>query len=161
MRSIISAVAILWAAALFAGPASADPADTVKAVGKDASWLYVQTADGLQFDGESMTLTGVDPTILMFTDRPYRVAESLPLATLVDAWTKGGNGSFRSDPPNAGLTTLVDGKFEVATVELTEPRLDGTSLTYGVRVLEGTAPKSAGRTSLFIDAGCNPWDGVC
>jgi hypothetical protein len=134
--------------------AAADPAETRNAVGNDASWLFIQTADALRFDGKAITLTGIDPAVVMFTDRPHRAAESIALATFVEAWSSGGDKTFRADPPNAGLTTLVDGKFQLATVELTEPRLDGTTLTYGVRVLEGTLPQAGGETSLFID-GCN------
>ena len=64
----------------------------------------------------------------------------------------GGKGSFKSDPPNAGLTSIVDGKLQTATVELTKPYLNGATLTYAVRVLGGTPPASDGTSSLFIDS---------
>jgi hypothetical protein len=79
----------------------------------------------------------------------------MPVAAFVGAWTTGGAKSFRADPPNAGLTTFVDGKFKLATVELSTPRLDGTTVTYAVRILSGTVPPAGGETSLFIDGGCN------
>jgi len=60
-----------------------------------------------------------------------------------------------ADPPNAGLTSIVDGKLQIATVELKQPHLDGTTLTFQARVVEGTPPASGGATSVFIDGGCN------
>ena len=149
------ASAALLGAALLAGPALAEPADTAKAAGKDASWLFIQTAQNSQFDGKTLTLRNITPSMVMFTDRPARMAQSIPIAAFLKGWDKGSKNSFKSDPPNAGLTSLVDGKLQTATVELTQPRLDGTTLTFQARVLEGTLPASGGATSVFIDGGCN------
>jgi hypothetical protein len=148
------AVALLGTA-LLAGPALADPAATAKAAGKEASWLFIQTAQSAQFDGKTLTLKNVSPSVVMFTDRPARAAEAIPTAAFLASWDKGGAKSFQSDPPNAGLTMLVDGKLQTATVELKQPRLEGTTLTYQARVLKGTLPPTAGTSSLFIDSGCN------
>jgi len=48
----------------------------------------------------------------------------------------------------------VDGKLQTATVELKQPSLNGTTLTFQARVLEGTPPTSGGTTSVFIDMSC-------
>jgi hypothetical protein len=147
------AVAALLGILLLANPACADPTETAKAAGKDASWLFILTAQKVQFDGKTLTLSGVSPSVVMFTDRPKRAAEAFPTATFLKSWDAGGKGSFQSDPPNAGLTSIVDGKLQTATVELTKPHHDGTTLTYQVRVLEGTPPALGATTSMFID-GC-------
>ena len=154
------AAAALLGLALLTGPALADPIETIKAAGKGASWLFIQTAANVQFDGKTLTLQNINPSMVMFTDRPARMAQSIPTATFLKSWDQGGKGSFKSDPPNAGLTTLVDGKLQSSTVELTQPRLDGTTLTYQARITEGTLPPQAGTISLFIDGGCHnsPWD---
>jgi hypothetical protein len=146
------AAASLLGIALLAGPALADPVATAKAAGKEASWLFIQTAQSAQFDGKTLTLKNVSPSVVMFTDRPARATEAIPTATFLTNWDKGGTQSFQSKPPNAGLTSVVDGKLQTATVELTKPHLDGTTLTYQVRVLEGTVPTSAGASSVFIDS---------
>jgi len=143
--------AALLAIALLSSPALADPAETAKAAGKDASWLFIQTAQKVRFDGKTLTLSGVDPSVVMFTDRPKRTAETIPIATFIKDWGTKGKNSFVADPPNAGLTTIVDGKLQTATVELKQPSLDGTTLTFQARVLEGTPPASGGTTSVFID----------
>ena len=139
---------------LLASPAMADPAETTKAAGKDASWLVIQTASEVQFDGKTITLKNVSPSVVMFTDRPARMAEAIPTASFVASWDKGGAKSFKSDPPNAALTSIVDGKLQSATVELNDPVLDGTSLTFKVRVIEGAVPAAGKTVSLFIDRIC-------
>jgi hypothetical protein len=144
-----------------AGGAYAEPAATIAAHGSDATWLFIQTADSMTFEGAILKLAGVSPSVVMFTDRPHRNAEAVSVQAFVDAWAKGGDESFRADPPNAGVTTLVDGKFRVATVELSDPRLDGSTLTFAVKPLEGTVPNAGGQTSVFIDGGCSPWDPRC
>ena len=81
------------------------------------------------------------------------MAASIATVKYLKQWDRGGKGSFKTEPPNAGLTSLVDGKLHTASVELKEPRLKGTTLTYQVKVLEGQLPKAAGPSSLFIDGG--------
>ena len=152
--------AALLGAALFAGSAFAEPAETSKAAGTDANWLFIQTAPAIKFDGKTLTLQNINPSVVMFSDRPARVAEAISTATFVAGWDKGAKKSFKSDPPNAGLTSVVDGKLQTATVELKQPHLDGTTLTYQARVVEGKLPQTGGTSSLFIDAGCNNY-GSC
>ena len=143
--------AALLGVALLTAPALADPAETTKAAGKDASWLFIQTAQQVQFDGKTLALKNVSPSMVMFTDRPARMADSIPTAAFVQHWGRGGNNSFQAKPPNAGLTSVVDGKLQTATVELSQPHLDGTTLTYQARVLKGAPPPTGAETSIFFD----------
>ena len=86
-------------------------------------------------------------------------------AAVAEAERKLGNENRRvhylSVPPNAALSVVVDGKENTSVVELTNPRLDGTSLTYDVRLLEGTPPAAGSNSALFIDWWYGPWGGVC
>jgi hypothetical protein len=154
MTFVKFAAAAVLGTVLLSGPVLADPAVTAKAAGKEASWLFIQTAESAQFDGKTLTLKNVSPSVVMFTDRPARAAEAIPTATFLASWNHDGKGNFKSDPPNAGLTMLVDGKLQTATVELKQPRLEGTTLTYQARVLKGTLPPSGATSSLFIDQCC-------
>lgn len=115
-----------------------------------ANWLFVQTADAIASDGKTLTLKGVAPQTLMFTDRPERMTGDAPTDRFVAYWT-GGKSDFEKDPPNATVSMSVDGKLQLAVVELMNPKLEGDSLTYDIKMLEGDLPKSAGATSLFID----------
>ncbi|MGO4123843.1 hypothetical protein AB4Z01_05555 [Inquilinus sp. YAF38] len=162
MTNLKICAAALLCAALLSSPARADATETAKAAGKDASWLFIQTAQKVQFDGTTLTLSGVNPSVVMFTDRPARTAEAIPTATFVKDWGIKGKDSFVADPPNAGLTSIVDGKLQIATVELKQPYLDGTTLTFQARIIEGAVPASGGTTSVFIDGGqCGPLDPRC
>jgi hypothetical protein len=152
MTFVKFAGAAILGTVLLSGAVLADPAATAKAAGKEVSWLFIQTAQSAQFDGKTLTLKNISPSVVMFTDRPARAAEAIPTVTFLTYWGKGGTQSFQSKPPNAGLTSVVDGKLQTATVELTKPHLDGTTLTYQVRVLEGTVPTSGGASSVFIDS---------
>src|SRR5690348_5272895 len=69
---------------------------------KQADFLFVQTAKGLAFDksASKLTLEGVSPVTLFFSDRPERIAGNMKTAAFVPFWSKGKD-SFLSDPPNA------------------------------------------------------------
>jgi hypothetical protein len=148
--------------ALLSGSLHADPHKTVKAADREkTSWLSIQTSRGATFDGKTLVLTNVDPAVVMFSDRPTRIAESVPLADFLRAWDSKKSGGFEADPPNAGITFIADGNMSTASVELKQPHLTGTTLTYQVRVLQGKLPPNLGTSSLFVDGGCNPWDPRC
>ena len=147
-RTILSATS----ATLLAGVAVADPAVTSKAAGDHAAWVLMQTATDASFDGQRLTLKKVSPRTLMFTERPQRIAEDVPTANVVQLWS--ADGTFNKQPPNAGVTAVVDGKLTSAVVELKDPKLADGSLSYGVRVIEGTLPASSSTVSVFIDQFC-------
>ena len=115
--------------------------------------MFVQTAEGIESDGQSLTLRGITPSTLYFSDRPKRVVGHMSTADFVDLWGIGDN-SFETDPPNAVLAFLEPGADvpNDAVVVLKDPNLDGNGdLVYSIGVLEGTVPKRAGPVSLFID----------
>jgi len=117
--------------------------------------LLVQNASSVTIDADKHTLTlkGVGPTTLYFSDRPVRLAghfrtkeDYLPL------WTQGKD-SFFKDPPNATLSVFENGQMELTdvVVKLQHPRLAGNDLTYDITVIEGKLPVAGGPTALFID----------
>lgn len=64
-----------------------------------------------------------------------------------------GDDSFNADPPNATLSVIGgEQEAEDLVVTLSNPRFDGQDLTYDVRTLEGTLPKTGSAAALFIDA---------
>jgi hypothetical protein len=115
--------------------------------------MFVQTAQGIDSDAGTLTLRGVTPSTLYFSDRPQRVVGHMSTADFVDLWAVGEN-SFESDPPNAVLSFLEPGGDvpEDVVVVLTKPNLDGAGdLAYSIEVLEGTVPAHSGPVTLFID----------
>lgn len=118
----------------------------------DADFLFVQTADAMAFAaGENrLTLRGVSPVTLFFSDRPERVAGNMATERFVPFWSEGAD-SFLSDPPNADVSVLEKGKLLQAVVVLQDPVLEGDSLHYTVRIIGGDMPVLGENVSLFID----------
>jgi hypothetical protein len=114
--------------------------------------MFVQTAQGISSDGGTLTLQGVTPSTLYFSDRPQRVVGQMATSDFVDLWGEGEN-SFASDPPNAVLSFLEPGDAvpEDAVVVIREPQLEDGQLSYTIEVLEGAVPATAGPVSLFVD----------
>ena len=115
--------------------------------------MFVQTAEGIDSDGQTLTLRGITPSTLYFSDRPKRVVGHMATADFVDLWAIGDN-SFETDPPNAVLAFLKpDAEApEDAVVVLKQPNLDDAGdLSYSIEVLEGTVPTHTGPVTLFID----------
>ena len=114
--------------------------------------MFVQTAQGITSDGTTLTLTGVTPSTLYFSDRPKRIVGHMSTADFVDLWAEGGN-SFEEDPPNAVLAFLEPGDQapEDAVVVIQQPRLENGQLSYSIETLEGTVPAHTGPVTLFID----------
>jgi hypothetical protein len=111
--------------------------------------LFVQNATSGSFDGKTLTLKSVGPT-LYFSDRPERITGQLRTSEFVGHWTKGAD-SFASNPPNATLSVFGAKEVNSSVVVLTNPKLDGNTLSYTVKILEGKPPASFKESSLFID----------
>jgi hypothetical protein len=115
--------------------------------------MFVQTAQSIESTGDTLTLRGITPSTLYFSDRPQRVVGHMATTDFVDLWAIGDN-SFEADPPNAVLAFLEPGADvpDDAVIVLKEPNLDGGGeLSYSIEVLDGTVPKYAGPVTLFID----------
>jgi hypothetical protein len=114
--------------------------------------LFVQSAHGMTTNNGSVTFHGLAHATLFFADRPQRVVGHLSTRKFVDQWGEGED-SFAEDPPNAVVSFLEDGDMipEEVTMTISDPTLDGDSLTYKVDILEGSLPASTGPCSLFID----------
>jgi hypothetical protein len=111
--------------------------------------LFVQNAASGNFDGKTLTLKGVGPT-LFFSDRPERIAGQVRTSDFVGHWTKGAD-NFAANPPNATLSVFGAKEVGSSVVVLTNPKLDRNTLSYTVKVLEGKPPASFKEASLFID----------
>jgi hypothetical protein len=145
---------------------------------ENISILFVQVADGGTFIAKTndptlfeLTLSGVAPQTVWFSDRPERRSGMVETANFaVDPVFDP------SDPPNAAIVTNSD----TLIVELSNPRFDATAetVTYDAKPVasyagEGLADHAAlqtdtkltetlGATSLFIDElSCQPEGTAC
>jgi hypothetical protein len=114
--------------------------------------LFAQVAREMTSDGDRVTLHGMSPATLYFSDRPQRVVGHLTTRQFVDEWGEGEN-SFAEDPPNAVISFVEAGDEtpEDAIVILKDPVLQSDTLTYTVELLEGSLPAKGELCSVFID----------
>jgi hypothetical protein len=144
----MTAAALMAAAAPIKSALAQAPADGAK----QADFLFVQTAKGMTFDKATMKLTlqGVSPITVFFSDRPERIAGNMRTAAFVPFWSKGKD-SFLSDAPNADISILEGDKLRQIVAVLESPVLKGDTLTYTVKILQGDMPAKGADVSVFID----------
>jgi len=87
-----------------------------------------------------LTLTDVSPVTLFFSDRPNRITGNMLTESFVPFWSTGTD-SFLSDPPNADITILEGNVLRQVVVVLQDPVVEGTTLSYTVRILDGDMPE--------------------
>jgi hypothetical protein len=126
--------------------------DDIEKTLEDIEALFAQTAREMTSEGDKLTLHGLSPATLYFSDRPQRVVGHLTTKKFVEEWGLGEN-SFAADPPNAVISFVEKGDEtpEDAIVILKDPQIDGDKLTYTVDMLEGALPPKGELVSVFID----------
>ncbi|MCA9949711.1 MAG: hypothetical protein KDE48_08705 [Anaerolineales bacterium] len=112
--------------------------------------LFAQSAAGMSYKNGRLTLNGIAPTTLMFSDRPQRVTGHVPTEEFLDSWGDGDN-NFADDPPNAVLSIFSEDEVNDVVIVLQDPALDAGNLSYQVKILDGEMPSSGEASSLFID----------
>jgi len=70
-----------------------------------ADFLFVQYAESATLSEGVLTLKGVVPDTLYFSDRPHRIVGRVTTGKFVKSWDKG-EGSFSEIPPNAVLAVM-------------------------------------------------------
>jgi len=140
----------LLGAAVKATPSSAT--DQAQDNIEEVQLLFVQTSKDVVLEKGKMTLKGISPMTIFFSDRPKRIAGHMATEDFVADWKEGkGKNSFVDNPPNATLS--IFGKDEIVdiVIELKNPRLNGNDFIYDIGVLEEGHPITSGPCSLFID----------
>ena len=143
-RNFMTAAALMAAAAPLRS-SFAQAGDQIEA-------LFVQSAKGMSYDKGSgkLTLQGVSPATIVFSDRPKRLAGHMATQEFVPFWSEGQD-SFVKDPPNATVSIFGEQALSEVVVTLRNPVLKGDALTYDVKVLQGEMPAKGGLVSVFID----------
>jgi hypothetical protein len=150
-RDLIAAAALLAPLALTLKTAqSAEHEPKEGEAHAKPQFLFVQSAEGVTYADGRLTLKGISPVTILFSDRPERLAGHMATASFIPFWGEGAD-SFKSDPPNGTLSVVEGEAMDNVVMTLSNPQLAGRDLSYAVQVLEGTPPASAGAASLFID----------
>jgi hypothetical protein len=97
------------------------------------SWLFVLDATSATADGDRLTLVGVDPISVAFTDRPRRLVARVQTSGLSRTWDDAG---FAEDPPNAAVSWFDDDGEHSVVVVLSDPQPAADDLSFAYRVIE-------------------------
>jgi len=109
----------------------------------DIELLFIQSSTSGTFeqrDGQKiLTLVGISPATVYFSDRPYRITGFEDTESFVGLWSNNDADSFASDPPNAALEMhdSNDEQSEIFIIELTNPIYDpkAETLQYTIEIL--------------------------
>jgi hypothetical protein len=148
-RNFITATALLGSAVALEPALAQAP----KKGAKQADFLFVQNAKSMSYDKAQgkLTLQGVSPVTVFFTDRPERIAGNMATSAFVPFWSDGKD-SFSKDAPNANLSIMEPNRMVAdIVVVLKNPALQGEDLSYDVSILQGEMPATGGPVALFID----------
>jgi hypothetical protein len=167
MRSSIQSQCVIAAGIVLLGVAAAQAQDSTRkqhvplektigeaqAASAPVPSLAVLNAAGAKLEGGKLVLTGVSANTIVFADRPVRAAGHEMTKQFIMQWDEGKD-NFAVDPPNATVSVLgnTPGDVADAVVVLKSPKLDGTTLTFDVSVLEGSLTGTSGPVAVFIDA---------
>ena len=115
-------------------------------------YLFVQTSKGHAFDQATSTLSLIDvsPVTLFFSDRPERIAGNMKTSAFVPFWSHGKD-SFAKNPPNADVSIIEGDAMRQVVAVLQDPALEGSTLRYKVKILQGDMPAKGADVSVFID----------
>ena len=113
-------------------------------------FLFVQYAESVTLSEGVLTLKGVMPDTLYFSDRPHRIVGRVTSEKFVKSWDEG-EGSFSEIPPNAVLAVMAKPVPLDLVAVLKSPVLEGDTLTYQVEVLDGPDSGVGEASALFID----------
>lgn len=160
-------IAAACAFLLLAGCGGDDDGGDVEAPA-ETGYLTVLQASGGSIEGDGsaleLTLRDVAPEVTAFSERPERVAGTVPTDDYVGTWAN----EYEGDPPNAALSVNADGEATTLAVELDPPQRSGDDLTFRARQIEdpGDAldspavvggdeglPSRFDAASLFVDDG--------
>lgn len=147
-RTFVSSATLLASVTAISPVVAQDAAQPAK----PPDFLFVQTANSMSFDKGSskLTLHGVSPVTVFFSDRPERIAGNMKTAAFVPFWSQGKD-SFLSDPPNADISILEGKELRQVIAVLKAPELKGGDLSYTVQILQGDMPAKGAEVSVFID----------
>lgn len=113
-------------------------------------YLLVQNSEDVELTPSTLTLIGVSPTTIYFSDRPKRIVGHVYTEDVIKIWSEGKD-NLAEDPPNATLSIFGENEIADLVLELKNPKMEGDKFTYDIKLLDGDIPDFSGRASLFID----------
>ena len=113
-------------------------------------YLMVQNSEDVKVTSNTLTLIGISPTTIFFSDRPKRIVGHVYTEDVITIWNEGKD-NLAEDPPNATLSIFGENEIIDLVIELKNPKMEDDNFTYDIVLLDGEIPDFGGRASLFID----------
>jgi len=120
---------------------------------KNPRYLFTLASNSGTFEGGILTLKGI-PLVVYFSDRPVRVAGHITLEKFAGMWDEGVD-SLKEDPPNAELAIYDKKGDKHAILIISRPEVKGDTISFKVRLIGESIPKSLGHSTLFVDSFVN------
>jgi len=130
-------------------------ADNVIDDSKNPQYLFTLASKSGTFEGDTLTLKGV-PLVVYFSDRPVRVSGHITLEKFLWLWDKGVD-NFKNNPPNAELAIYEESGDKHAVLIISKPEINGGAVSFKVKLIGESIPKSFGHSTLFIDFWGTGW----
>ena len=119
-----------------------------------AGLTLIQVARGMTYDGRTLSLVDLAPTLPYVTGSPLTCLGHISTGAFLDLWGSGPGRSTDS-PSRPSVLSLADPAISPVSDSLLlvdRPRIHGTGLCYTVTVLSGTVPASSGSCVLYVNA---------
>jgi hypothetical protein len=172
LRASMAAVSAVISTALIAGSGFAQ---------KKESYLFVQGADEgvikampARPEAYQITMTGIGPETIFFTDQPERKAGMIDQQAFMKVFARQAaknvepNAALVWNAPGRGalIVKLVKSSYNSQDNTLSYeavvlPTAEGGLVAFNSRKASGPLPERVGKVTLFIDdfdLGCDPWD---
>lgn len=121
-------------------------------------YVFVQQAQTAKTEGDVLILSGLTPSTYYFSDRPVRSAGHMRHTEFAALWDDDSEDGFRSDPPNAAITTPDQMDDEPIVLELLTANYSGTEMSFRFKMISGNLPETSVDVAVFIDT--NIWSEV-
>jgi hypothetical protein len=119
-----------------------------------AEVTFIQVARAMSFDGTSLVLTDLSPTVSYVAASAPTVLGHISTGAFLDLWSSSQEPAVLASSRPAVLSLADPDRSPLgdAVVRLTRPRIHDTGLTYDVTLVEGTLPSSSGSCVLYVNA---------
>ena len=135
-------------------PPGATGVDRGRSAPGGAGLTFIQVARGMTYDGRTLALVELAPTMPYVTGSPLTCLGHISTGAFLDLWTSDPGPSV-DNPSRPSVLSLADpavSPLSDSLLLLARPRIHGTGLCYSVTVLSGTLPASSGSCVLYVNA---------
>ena len=117
----------------------------------ESKYQFVINFDTGSFDGKKLQLNGNGTSnVIYFSDSPQIKAGHMSVQKFTSLWNEEIK-SFKSDPPGAKLSLVIEGKDSNSMMTLSNPEIEEGSIIFDVTLTQGTPPEIFNTGGLFIN----------